>query len=234
MPMETVKLLGKNISVEVWRPTGALPRSGVVVAYGTEGMLSPFDTTIRDFCAGLAAKGWLVARPDFFTATATSPGVGSVSMALYLHGGSWVSCLSECLVWTRTQVNGGKVALAGFSLGGNLVLNAALAGGAAAVVDYFGPVEKFGVEPLPTATRLTAARCAKMPQALIHHGKIDKVVPLSESDRLASWLVANQVPHKFWKDYNCGHPGEQKGKSWPLPAEQLALTRTIQFLGTHL
>ena len=90
------------------------------------------------------------------------------------------------VAWAKARGGDGDVAFVGFSIRANLVLNAALKKSVSAVVDYFGPVDRFGVLAMPDAMRLSDFGVSSLP-VLIHHGNQDIVVPDSQSQKLKGW-----------------------------------------------
>lgn len=90
---------------------------------------------------------------------------------------------------TLGEVDSRRLAVGGFSLGGNLVLRAARSATARAFVDFFAPM----VSGLDAHSVVTPVMAAALPPTLIHHGKPDAVVPIGDSLALKSWLQSAGV-----------------------------------------
>lgn len=226
---ETVTLVGKSISVDVYQEGATLPRTAVIVAYGTEGMNPPFNLLIEDFCKAMATEGYLTILPFYFQSTGTTAGTSGV-VADLKKSGTWIDTLTASIDWVTGKISGSKVALVGFSLGANMVINAALKKQVTAVVDYFGPVDQFGILPMPPAMRLTKQRVQSLPPVLIHHGNRDIIVPDTQSQHMKGWL-SNSC--QFFNDYDCGHPGQREG-AWTADAQKKSVHRTNAFLAPLL
>lgn len=225
---ESAMLAGRTINVDVYKEGAAIPNSAVIVVYGTEGMNAPFRSLIDDFCDATAKAGHLVVLPYYFESTGTTAGTLGVTTDLG-KSGTWIDTLAECVDWVAGRVGSGKITFVGFSLGANLALNAALKKSVGSVVDYFGPVDQFGILPMPDAMRLTDSRVSSLPSVLIHHGNLDIIVPDSQSQKLKQWLDGHGIRCEFHNDYDCGHPGQPDG-DWSASAQVKSLNRTHLFL----
>jgi len=226
---ETATLTGKSISVDVYKEGATTPVSAVIVAYGTEGMNSPFNLLNEDFCVTASQAGHLVVLPHYFESTGTQAGTVGVSSDLN-KSATWIDTLAACVDWVKGRISSDKVSFVGFSLGANLVLNAALKNPVTAIVDYFGPVDRFGILPMPAAMHLTDSRVSSVPPVMIHHGNQDNIVPDSQSQKLKQWLDGHRIDCEFHNDYDCGHPGQREGVEWTATAQKTSLSRTIAYL----
>lgn len=224
----THDLAGKSISVDVYQKSGTTPDRAMVVAYGTAGMDFPFDRLIDEFCEAMADEGYLVVLPYYFESTATNSGLAGVSADLNKTA-RWIDTLAAAADWMTGQYTVENVVLAGFSLGANQVLNAALKSPVAGVIDYFGPVDSFGEWEMPIAAKLTKPRTKGLPPTLIHHGNADLVVPDSQSSMLKGWQDSHLLECTFHNDYACGHPGQTDG-GWTAAAQKKAIDRSAEFL----
>jgi len=232
MPIrETPMLDGKPINVDVYQDAATTHDRAVIVAYGTEGMNPPFNALIEGFCEEVAKAGYLMILPYYFESTGTTAGMVGVTAHLN-KSEKWIDTLASAVDWVSGKIRGGKVPFVGFSLGGNLVLNAALKKSVTAVVDYFAPVDRFGVISMPPAMKLTEPRVQSLPPVLIHHGNLDFVVRDSQSKKLKGWLDGHNVSCEFHNDYDCGHPGQREGVEWTATAQAKSIQLTIQFLKT--
>jgi len=230
---ETAILAGKSINIDVYQEAGTSPTSAVVVAYGTEGMNPPFNSLIEEFCEATAKAGYLTILPHYFDSTGTRAGLTGVTSHLN-RSGEWIDTLAASVDWVKSKkINGGKVAFVGFSLGANIVLNAGLKSGVSVIVDYFGPVEKFGILPMPNVMGLTKQRVQGMPPTLIHHGTKDFIVPDSQSAILKGWLDAHGIECEYVNDYDCGHPGQPE-LPWTAGAQTSSISRTATFFQSYI
>lgn len=227
---------GATIPVRVFQPATANAKGGgIVVAYGSEGLNAPFDRLIDDhFCQVIAGSGYVVARPDYFRATGTAHGTLAAVAALFSGASTaWVSALAAAVSWLPTQgfgVQTGRMGIAGFSLGGNLALQAAGRAAVKGVIDFFGPIDL-----LPGA-QIAAALLIALPPIQIHHGTEDalpKGVPYSQSQALHQLLTSNHREVEFHSYPGQGHPAQFAG-SWTLHTQQQAVARTLQFLDDRL
>lgn len=231
MPSTQQKLTvgSRLVDLSVWTPSTGTARHAVVVAYGTSGMTAPFGKMITDFCRAVSEAGYLVLLPDYFQSTGSQAGLEVVysSEAEYAQ---WIETLTIAANEAQRIVPAGKIAFAGFSLGGNLALNAALKFPAACVVDYFAPISRFTLLSMHASVRITEARAKKLPATLIHHGNSDLFVLPAQSQQVADWSAKNGVPEcTLYSDYNCGHPGQPIGVPWTDKTDK-ATTRTLAFL----
>ncbi len=228
----SIALSSHAIPATVFQAATASPKSAVVVAYGTEGAKPPFGKLIEHYCEGLAKAGYLVVFPDYFSSTSTAPGLATVAPDLSKIG-TWVEVVSELGEWTSSQVATGPVALLGFSLGANVVLNAALQRDVTAIVDFFGPVTSFGVLPLPSNAELSKGRADGLPPTLIHHGRNDLIVRPNQSATLEGWLDDHGIECVVHDDYDSGHPGQPE-MGWSDADRDTSLSNTIAFLSSRL
>lgn len=228
----THDLAGKMINVDVYQKAGVTPVRAIVVAYGTEGMKSPFDALIDSFCDAMAEEGYLTVLPYYFESTGTAAGLAGVSADLD-QTDVWIDTLAAAAAWMSGKFTSGKVGLVGFSLGANQILNAALKSPVAAVVDYYGCVDQFGVGPLPVAAQLTKPRVKVLPPTLIHHGNVDFIVRDSQSSKLKGWLNDHGIASTYYNDYDCGHPGQPE-RGWSPAAQKASTQRTSKFLSVEL
>lgn len=141
----------------------------------------------------------------------------------------WVVALKAAAAEARRRRPNGKIGYTGFSLGGNLVLNAALKSPVTCVIDYFGPVDSFRLGTMPNAMRLTKTRVQKLPPLLIHQGTKDAVVPKEQSEALDRWCKENGKPECTLMTYkDSGHP--DPAGSWKDEDNKNALNYSITFL----
>lgn len=236
MPATQQKLTvgSRSVDLSVWVPATGTAKHAVVVAYGTSGMTPPFGKLITDFCTTLADAGYLVLLPDYFQSTGSQAGLFVVYSSESEYA-QWIETLTAAANEAQRMLPAGKIAFAGFSLGGNLALNAALKFPAACVIDYFAPVSRFTLLSMHASVRITEARAKKLPATLIHHGNADAIVLPTQSQQLSDWSTKNGIPEcTLYTDYNCGHPGQPIGVPWTDKADKQSATRTLAFLKKRL
>ena len=230
--IEAISVGGRSIHCDYWQPPSAVDlKKAVIVAYGSMGMEAEFGDMIQRLCEAVSQAGYFVALPWYFESTDTKPGIQVALTASNAVFDKWVACMSDTFRWVGTQTSPTKVALIGFSLGGNLVLKSALKLPVDAVVDFFGPVSL--LQDLGSH-RLSETRVAGLPRTQIHHGKLDGIVPIAESKQLKEWLEHQSVAHEVFFDYDCGHPGDLIAPKWSAAAETSSLQRTLDFLKAAL
>ena len=168
----------KTIACEVCTPTAA--NGGmVVIAYGSDGMIDnahgPWATTLREYAADLAAKGFTAIIPDYFLTTGTA--AGSIDYQrdgaeiVLLNRDTWVSGLNDAVSHAKTLpgIDPNRIGVLGFSLGGHLGLR--LRSSLNVLVEFFAPVLD-GIGASSSGTPL---------QVQIHHGRIDAATRTGDS-----------------------------------------------------
>ncbi len=224
----------QQISAELFAPSSGTNWPAVVVAYGTVAMQSPFDKLISAFCVELSRNGIVAVLPDYMSSTGTTPGFDTVydSQGLTQRFDRWVAVLQDCVKYTQTipGVAAGLTGFVGFSLGGHLVLRAALHQSVKVVVDYFGFLSWPG-------SSVTKADAATLPAVQIHHGEADRIVDYqSNGPILDGWLTSASVVHEFNHYPSNGHPGQETlfppGPGWN--AQAAATPKTISFLQRYI
>lgn len=224
----------QTISGDLFSPSTGSTWPSIVIAYGTVGMTSPFDTLIKDFGKELASNGFLAFVPDYFSSTGTSPTFQSVFASPNPPGrfDRWVEVLEDALPYVQSLASdtAGRSGLVGFSLGSHLALRAAAGTKVKAFVDFFGPMVTVG-------SSITDSLVANLPSTLIHHGGKDRVVPFTESEQLEKWLIAKSIPYSFDKKTYAsdGHAGQslipQFGPpDWSAQAQLNSTKSTVAFL----
>jgi len=143
MSQETIKFKsgGADITAELFSPPVVGKHPLVIMAYGTGGMMAPFGPMYISFADGLAKAGVFCLLPDYLAKTKT-PHDLEMWNSLSTCRTAWVSALCDAVtnVMTLSQVDVSRVALGGFSLGGNLMIHAAQTNRAKAFVDFFAPI----------------------------------------------------------------------------------------------
>jgi dienelactone hydrolase len=151
-----------TIPGELYKPSRTTPTGLVVIAYGTEGWKDPWTKMMRGYAEELAGRGVFALMPNYFFKTGTKHG-GAAGAEIEDKQDDWTSALVDSVSYGRTVpgVDGTRIGMLGFSLGGYLCLRARAAAKPKALVEYFAPMFK-GI-----------GATGSVPLAQIHHGKAD-------------------------------------------------------------
>ena len=218
--MQTTKTYpsgGKPIPVEIFDPPGT-PNGGVVIlAHGSGGMAAPWDAMIRAYATAIAARGFVTAVPFYF-------GQAAPPVDVLQQIARWQTTLADAIPFVKAlpHMHAGRVALVGFSLGGNLSLR--LRASAKVVVEYFAPDFQLGgighVSPA-------------VPFAQIHHGEADSLVLIQNAKTIEKTLRREgTVPDvHYYPKAGHGFSGKDPGDAVALRESQ---KRTVDFLVAHL
>jgi len=170
-----------DIEIAAAPPGKKLPL--VVVIHGNFGLVGPFGQQLRDFTEQLAALGFVAALPSYYDKGGAQPEDTDISDKVPLIEAA-IKHLSK-----RTDVDGTRVGLVGFSLGGGIALsyiNLMPPKTTRAFVDFYGyvaPVLGSGVE--------------KCPPTLVFHNENDPMVdPAAHSERLLDALSKAGIDHE--------------------------------------
>ncbi|HEV7878408.1 MAG TPA: dienelactone hydrolase family protein [Bradyrhizobium sp.] len=157
----------QKITTKVFRPSGPANGGVVIIAYGSEGLTDDlhgtWKTMIEGYADDLTKKGFVVSVPDYFARTNTTP---PVSPELILpNRPAWQATLADAVIHAKklADVDGSRIGLLGFSLGGHLCLR--LRASAKVLVEFFAP--RF--DGIGSSDSLTL-------HTQIHHGAADQLV----------------------------------------------------------
>lgn len=173
----TFSSAGQSIPAELFTPAAPPARAGVIViAHGTDGMTNhltgPWATMLSEYASELALRGFVALIPDYFAATGTPPGALAAASILAQRD-VWQKTLADAIAQAiqLPGVDGARVGLLGFSLGGHLCLR--LRAKAKVLIEFFAPLfpELGGLGP----------NGALQLDAQIHHGDSDELVPSSSN-----------------------------------------------------
>ncbi len=204
---------GYMVAVELFRPQNNGTHPAVIALHGSGGLQ---DGWAEQPASLLAGRGFAVFVLHYFERTATN---WADDRTIRENFAAWMKTISDAITFASKQsgVDGGRVALLGFSLGAYLALSVATQDSRVkAVIDFFGGMPQELTRDLKP-----------MPPVLILHGEDDPVVPVAEAYRLQHLFEANGTQHEV-KVY----PGAGHGFSGfdMLDAGQ----RTLGFLQRHL
>jgi carboxymethylenebutenolidase len=192
----------KTITVERFEPAVPGKHPAIVFLHALDGLDDPYAGYYRRSAAEYAAKGYVVVLPHYFDRTSPQEEDRKAIRAILLDYAknptptakerltvvasveAWSAAVGDAVAYVRAlpNVDGERVGLVGFSLGGLLALSVAAQEDLkiAAVVDFFGG--------LPEEQR---ARVKKLPPALVLHGDKDDIVPVKEAEALRELFDAN-------------------------------------------
>ena len=205
---------GKSIRLDTYLPetfNHSIP--AVIALYGAGGGLSGMDR----YASLLAAEGFAVYLLHYFDRTGTE---FADKPAIMRNFPLWMKVLWDAIsfVETQPQVDGGRIALLGFSLGAYLALaNSAIDPRVKAVVEFFGG--------MPKEMNLFMRRLCPV---LILHGEADSTVPVEEAHKLKRLLEKKEVPYEMKIYPGAGH-GFEDQTIW-----RDAAIRSLQFLQKYL
>ncbi|MGJ4902160.1 dienelactone hydrolase family protein [Bradyrhizobium sp. HKCCYLS2058] len=180
---------------------------------------------IRNVCDRLAAEGYVAIAPAIFDRV--EPGFTSgyspdeIAVARkFVANPDWAAFLRDTQAAIDGVRNVGPVGIIGFCLGGSIAYAAAtkLTGLKAAVGYYGGAIIRFADDKPTVPTQL-------------HFGEKDAGIPLSDVETIKAKRPDVEI---------FVYPGAQHGfgcderASYDKPSADLAWTRSLAFLGTHL
>src|SRR5689334_1891792 len=108
---------GCRFQAELFTPTTMANGAAVVVAHGSDGMIEPWASMIREYATDLAARGFAALVPHYFDKT---NGFSQTPASLT----AWVEAVADTVTSAKTLpgVTTPQVGLLGFSLGGHICL----------------------------------------------------------------------------------------------------------------
>jgi carboxymethylenebutenolidase len=236
---------GRAVAVERFEPAAPGKYPAVLLLHALDGLDCSYGLVYRCAAEKCAARGYVVVLVHYFDRTATGTKelrslrepflgwargdrIGAADRKVMAdHFDAWTQAVRDAVrsIRARPNVDGGRIGLVGFSLGGFLALAAAADEDLriAAVAEFFGG--------LPEGHR---ARLKKLPPALIVHGDHDRTVPVREARRLGDWLAAHRSPGevKVYSGVDHVFVKAQGGFDWN--ALRDAQERTAAFLDKHL
>ena len=205
---------GKSIRVDAYLPeTSNCSIPAVIALYGAGGGVSGMER----YAAMLAAEGFAVYLLHYFDRTGTE---FADKPAIMRNFPLWMKVLWDAIsfVETQAQVDGGRIALLGFSLGAYLALaNSAIDPRVKAVVEFFGG--------MPKEMNLFMRRLCPV---LILHGDADATVPVEEAYKLQRLMEKKTISYEIKVYPGAGHGFEDQA-IWRDAAQ-----RSLQFLQKYL
>ena len=118
----------RPISLDVFLPTTRGRHPAALILHGTFGLLPEYRPDIVAFAEALAGSGTVAMLPHYFDRTGTAAGLDA-GAAIPSHLEEWKEACGDALTFARghASVDPGRLAVIGFSLGGHLALDLAMA-----------------------------------------------------------------------------------------------------------
>jgi carboxymethylenebutenolidase len=236
---------GKRIAVECFSPARPGKYPVLVTLHGVDGVDGDDAKPYHAAAKAYAEQGYVIHLVHYYDRTGATKKDVAGYRELFCNyfkskepraddlkriralSDAWTEVVRDAVRFARAQpnVDGERVALVGFSLGGCLALSAAARRELklAAVVEFFGT--------LPQELR---PGLEKMPPTLIVHGDLDKVIPVDEAYALIGLLVTRKLVYEAEVYRGVGHMFSLDGKSIQRGPFYLAKLRTDAFLKKHL
>lgn len=135
---------GEPLHVYTARPRASGP--GVVVLHAWWGLVADF----MDVCDRLAEEGFIAAAPDLLAGRTAATRAEAEGLVKQRPAATAVPAVAAAVRWLQAQpeLEPGRVALVGFSMGGAVALRAAAGGIGEAVVTFYGTTAPDQVEGL--------------------------------------------------------------------------------------
>jgi dipeptidyl aminopeptidase/acylaminoacyl peptidase len=204
---------GRSIRLDAYLPDNAsAPLPAVVALYGAGGNVSGMER----YAGVLAAQGFAVYLLHYFDRTGTEFADRQI---IFRNFPWWMKTLWDAIsfVEKQPQVDAGRIALLGFSLGAYLSLaTSAIDPRVKLVVEFFGG--------MPKEMKLFMRRLCPV---LILHGEDDATVPVEEAYNLQKLLEKKNIPYEIKIYPKVGHGFETE--TWKDAGQ-----RSLQFLQKHL
>jgi carboxymethylenebutenolidase len=205
---------GKSIDIDCFLPAAKGARFPAVIGlHGSGGN----HAAMAEPASLLAEQGFAVYVLHYFDRTSTTEAADKNT--IFRHFFAWMKTLWDAVgfVSHQAQVDPGRIALLGFSLGAYLSLSAAaIDSRICAVVDFFGG--------LPKEMKFFTRRLCPV---LILHGEVDQTVPVAEAYHLQQVLERRKIPYELQVYPGVGHGFD--AEIW-----QDAERRTLAFLNKYL
>jgi carboxymethylenebutenolidase len=235
----------KDIGADYFAPTAPGKYPVLVALPAVDGIDGDGGGPYRGAAQAAAARGYVVLLVHYFDRTGTAKKDVEGYRELFCNyfrrdehkaedlkrmkslSDEWTEVVCDAVAYARTlpNVDGERVGLVGFSLGGTLALMAAARHDLklAALVEFFGA--------LPRELR---PDLKKLPPTLVIHGDEDKVVPVEEAYVLVGLLSVRKLTCEAEVYPGVGHMFFKDGKTRQDLDRVKAALRTADFLDKHL
>jgi dienelactone hydrolase len=204
---------GKSIRLDAYLPDSpTAPLPAIVALYGAGGNVAGMER----YAGVLAAQGFAVYLLHYFDRTGTQYADKQI---IFRNFPLWMKTLWDAIsfVEKQPQVDVGRIALLGFSLGAYLSLStSAIDPRVKIVVEFFGG--------MPKEMKLFMRRLCPV---LILHGEDDPTVPVEEAYNLQKLLEKKEIPYEIKIYPGVGHGFD--AETWKDAGQ-----RSLEFLQKHL
>jgi dienelactone hydrolase len=242
---DTFKSGGKDITVECFAPSVPGKHLVVVALHAVDGIDAGCARLYRTAAKDYAGRGYVVLFVHYFDRTGAArkdvEGYRDLFVGHFQRKEHkvedlkqmkallevWAEVLRDALAYTRGRpdVDGERIGLVGFSLGGTVALSATIQYDLklAALAEFFAA--------LPQELR---PALKKLPPTLIIHGEQDPVVPVEQAYALIGLLSLRKLAHEAEVYPGVGHMFSLAGKETQWVPFLTAKRRTGAFLDKHL
>jgi len=198
-------------------------RGALVVVHEAFGV----DHWFTGACASLAAQGWLVVAPHLFHRTGDPVVTDLAEAGPHLDALTLEGVLEDVdAAVARTALEAHRVGIVGFSLGGNVALNAAAARSLGAAVSFYSGgirTSRLALQP-----GIVCARALRTPWLGLF-GERDPSTPADDLDALEAAAAGSPVEAEVVR-YPAGHGFLRR----ETPAAVDGLRRTAAWLDAHI
>jgi len=206
------------------RPTATGKHPALIVLHEWWGM----DSHFRDLSRKLAREGYVVLVPDLYHGQLTMDPEIAARLKTSLDLERAVQDILGGVPYLRGLpfVDGERVGIVGFCMGGGLALLAACRQPSwKAAVIYFQSL-------FPDPMELEGLSCP----LLGHYGEEDDVTPLSEVEEFRATLEKGNKEHEIHLYPGAGHAftNDMHPERYHAEATEISWTRTLEFLSKHL
>ena len=230
---DTVKVDGEDMRVYASKPTGNGPHPTVVVIQGGTGV----DEFLRSFTDRLAGEGYIAAAPDLYHRLPDIQGKNPAALAASVDDKAVLADVNATAQWLRDlpQVDGERLGITGFCLGGRIVWLAA------AATTHF----KAAVPYYPWNTMIPLGQGEQSPFALTrsigcpilaHFGELDENPSQEDMHKLNQELTQLGKPHEFHNYMGADHGfmNHNNPARYHREAAETAWSRTVEFFARYL
>jgi len=228
---ETVKVEDGNMRLYLSLPERGEPAPGIIVIQGQGGVGSFIEETTRM----LARKGYAAVGPDLYHRDPEDCKDDGLTRRARLRDSTVVKDVNAAANFLRTheQVDGDRLGIVGFCMGGRVVYLMATANPdlKAGVMYYGGDImQPWGDEPSPF-DRTPEIHCPIMG----HFGEEDQNPSPADMRKLDAELTRRGKAHEFYAYPGTGHAFANLGApNYRAHAAEASWPRTLDFFATYL
>ena len=229
---EEIQVDESPMSLYIARPDGAGPFPAVVLIQHQNGV----DKFMEDMTERIAAAGYLGVTPDLYHRDGSDCKDDGPTRRMRLRDTNIIKDVNDTVYYLRGNrlVNGGRIGIVGFCLGGRVAyLMAAANLSFSAAVSYYGGgiFRSSGAGPTPFE-RTAEISCPIQG----HFGELDKNPSLEDMHKLDLELTKYGKSHEFYTYPGANHAfmDPHHVDRYNTQADQLSWPRTLDFLRKYL